>query len=62
MIKVALRHVGGSLPGIPARNLTKEEVERYGGEDYLLSTNQYVKPMSNKAHFGGKENKSEVDE
>ena len=58
MMKIGLRYVGdGSIRGVPARNLSIKEVEKYGGEDYLLSTNLYKKPMENKIHYGGKENK-----
>ena len=60
MIKVGLVHISGSLRGIPARNLTVDEVKKYGGEDYLISTNLYAKPHANKMRVGGKENK--VDE
>jgi len=35
---------GGSLPMIPARDLQDEEVERCGGEEYLLNTGLYQKP------------------
>jgi len=31
--------------GIPARDLTKEEVEQYGGEELLLATGLYAKPV-----------------
>lgn len=34
----------GFLPGVPARDLTAEEVEKYGGESYLLDTGLYTKP------------------
>ena len=32
---------GGSLPGLPARDLSADEVERLGGVSYLLSTGLY---------------------
>jgi hypothetical protein len=45
---------GGSLPGIPARDLTDQEVDRLGGETSLLATGLYEKdkhekPPKNKA-------------
>jgi len=36
---------GGSLPGLPARDLQDEEVERLGGEKKLLATGLYEKPL-----------------
>lgn len=33
---------GGSLHGIPARNLTKAEVEKYGGTTFLTGTGLYA--------------------
>lgn len=35
---------GGFLPGVPARDLTSDEVERYGGAEALVATGLYVKP------------------
>ena len=32
------------LHGIPARDLTAEEAEKYGGEDALLNTGLYATP------------------
>ena len=33
-----LKYVGkGGLPGIPARDLTKEDIERYGGKETWLA-------------------------
>lgn len=62
MIKIALIYVGGgSLRGIPARNLTKEEANRFGGEDYLISTKLYKKKLNDKSYIGGQENKT-IDE
>lgn len=57
---------GGWLPNIPARNLSDEEVEQYGGEAALLKTGLYERPSqksaagsgSNKAMRGGAENKT----
>jgi hypothetical protein len=34
---------GGSLPGIPARDLTDLEVDQLGGEKLLLDTGLYEK-------------------
>jgi len=47
---------GGSLPGIPARDLTREEVAQFGRER-LLATGLYTEAVSNKKLSGGKENK-----
>lgn len=33
---------GTCLPGVPARDLTAEEVREYGGPLFLLSTGLYV--------------------
>lgn len=62
MMKIGLVYVSGSLRGIPARNLSIEEVKKYGGEDYLTMNGVYAKPKpkANKMQFGGKENK--IDE
>lgn len=39
-----LKYVGdGFIPGIPARDLTDEEVKQYGGEKKLLATGLYEK-------------------
>ena len=58
MMKIGLRYIGnGSIRGVPARNLTIKEVAKYGGEDYLISTNMYEKPVANKIYSGGSENK-----
>ena len=63
MMKLGLRYVGnGSLHGIPAGDLSIEEVKKYGGEDYLISTGLYAKPMTNKNYIGGKENKEVINE
>ena len=63
MMKVGLKYIGnGSLRGIPAGDLSVEEVEKYGGEDYLISTKLYAKPMANKMRMGGKENKEVKNE
>lgn len=32
---------GGWLPGIPARDLTDEQVEAYGGVEFLVGTGLY---------------------
>lgn len=33
---------GAFIPGVPARNLTGDEIERYGGLDALLQSGLYV--------------------
>lgn len=38
----------GFLPGIPARDLTDQEVEEFGGEKYLVGTGLYEKPEDEK--------------
>lgn len=35
---------GTSWPGVPARDLTEEEVEQYGGERVLLAVGLWEKP------------------
>ena len=35
---------GGSLPNVPARDLTDEEVKQHGGEKELLASGLYEKP------------------
>jgi hypothetical protein len=47
---------GGSLPGIPARDLTSAEVQAYGREA-LLASGLYREKTANKAVPGGTENK-----
>ncbi len=32
--------------GIPARDLTSEEVQQYGGAEFLIATGLYVKPAT----------------
>lgn len=39
---------GGGLPGIPARDLSAEEVKQYGGKTELLGTGLYEEPKSQK--------------
>ncbi|MFV2045024.1 MAG: hypothetical protein ACC700_17525 [Anaerolineales bacterium] len=39
---------GGALPGIPARDLTAEEVKAHGGESSLIGSRLYEKPKSKK--------------
>jgi hypothetical protein len=36
--------IGEHKIGIPARDLSDEEVDQYGGEEYLIATGLYVKP------------------
>lgn len=44
MTNTILSYVGNGsfLPNVPARDLTKEEADRYGGDLYLTSTGLYV--------------------
>ena len=38
-----LKYIGrGWLPGVPARDLSKEEVEVHGGKKFLLETGLYA--------------------
>ena len=41
-----LKYIGtGFLPGIPAKDLSEEEVKKYGGVKFLLSTGLFeIKP------------------
>lgn len=39
----------GFLRGVPARDLTAEEVKQHGGEERLLESGIYKKPSSRKA-------------
>lgn len=47
--QIALTYTGGGyggfLPGIPARDLTAEEVAALGGEAALLASGLYVRPQ-----------------
>ena len=46
---MTLIYIGkGFIPGIPARNLTLLEVEKYG-EEYLLRTGLFTKPQEEQA-------------
>lgn len=64
---MGLNYVGGGfLPGVPARDLTDEEVEEHGGERALLKSGLYEKeskkpgPKADKAERSpAKENKEE---
>jgi len=49
---------GGSLDGVPARDLSDEEVEQCGGEKILLATKLYQKPHGDKAVRHEYENKA----
>jgi hypothetical protein len=47
--------------GIPARDLSDEEVEQNGGEELLIATGLYIKPVkSKKAAVGQKNQPPEV--
>ncbi len=50
--------IGGYHYGIPARDLTDEEVERFGGEKALIRTGLYEKSQENKALGGASEGKN----
>ena len=53
----SLKYVGnGAIPGIPARDLTAEEVKKYGGEKFLVGTGQYkaTSPKQSEKKDGGK--------
>jgi len=44
-----LKYIGnGFLPGIPPRDLADDEVKKFGGEKFLLSTGLYAKPKKEK--------------
>lgn len=52
-----LKYVGtGSLAGIPARDLTDDEVKQFG-ETFLLSTGLYAKVVEEKQVKASHENK-----
>lgn len=57
---------GGSLPHVPARDLTVEELKQYRVED-LLASGLYEKPTtsnqapSTKLKAGGSENKADAE-
>jgi hypothetical protein len=42
MVKYTGGGFGGSLPGIPARDLNDNEIDQYGGADQLVATGLYV--------------------
>lgn len=48
---IALVYIGDGAfwPGVPAKSLTADEVEQYGGEQHLLSTGLYALPKPQKA-------------
>lgn len=60
-----LKYIGGGfLPGVPARNLTREEALQYGGVSRLVASGLYrlersskPKPEENKLAGPGLENK-----
>jgi hypothetical protein len=44
-----LKYIGnGFIPGIPARDLSDDEVKKHGGVKLLLSTGLYAKPKKEK--------------
>ena len=45
----------GFIPGIPARDLTSDEVKKYGGVKFLLSLGLYAKPKKQKKKLEVKE-------
>ena len=60
--KIALRYTGAGrgafLAGVPARDLTTDEVERLGGRSFLLASGLYVTAGEDKKSAGPKEDKS----
>lgn len=48
MSNIQLKYIGNGafLPNVPARDLTKEEVDQYGGADYLISRGLFVYAVS----------------
>lgn len=54
-----LRYIGNgtSMLGIPARDLSDQEVERFGGERMLLSTGLFTRVKDVKLFGGADENK-----
>lgn len=46
MLKYTGGGYGGFIADVPARDLTDEEVDRFGGENALLLTNLYEKPAA----------------
>ncbi len=51
---MTLKYIGNGahFPGIPATDLTDEQVEKHGGEAYLISTGLYKKAAVKKASKG----------
>ena len=44
-----LKYIGnGFIPGIPAKDLSEDEVKKYGGVKFLLSTGLFAKPKKKK--------------
>lgn len=40
-----LKYIGkGFIPGIPARDIRDDEIEKLGGEEFLLGTGLFEKP------------------
>lgn len=59
-----LRYVGdGSwLPGVPARDLSDEEVKEYGGKDFLVRTRLYVAPKMERVQRQDKMERPDVQD
>ena len=53
---------GGFFVGIPARDLTDEEVKKYGGEAYLLTLGLYERSEPKAARKTKKEIQDETKE
>lgn len=48
------------LPGVPARNLTRKEADKNGGEAFLISTGLYAYASGNEKVTKRKTNKRSV--
>lgn len=48
LMKMLIYIGNGFLPGIPARDLSNDEVKKFGGVKFLLSTGLYAKPKKKK--------------
>lgn len=68
MDEITLKYVGNGkfLPGVPARDLSDNEVEEFGGEKRLLESGLYIRtkkpqPQANKMALPESENKAKGD-